>query len=317
MDDVKRPPTSNNGTHGFSNNNLGISGHNSPRVDAPDSSSTSIPVSFGHKPTDEPIERPHNFDTYTPPSEHSEHAQHFSEAQSSSDDKNDSFNSSDLGNTQNSDNTDNSDDSNLSSGHDPLQEPAPEPESPQEPEVAQEPTNVQVEEKPASHEAPNDGAPVFDSPDTKLEKPSDESSSSSSQSSSQKGAGLDLSSLSNEDANDLGIQKPAAEDVQISRTALAASKPKKSNKSTFIVVAILIAIALMAGAGYAYMQSGKKTSSATPATTPAVENKTTTTELKAADIDKASTDLDTTLKKVDDTKDFASTDLSDSSLGLQ
>lgn len=89
---------------------------------------------------------------------------------------------------------------------------------------------------------------------------------------------------------------------------------KKKGKGMAIVVAIILAIALIAGAGYAYMQNSKKT-------TPPVENKTTVTApakspATSADIDALNTEIDNTLKKVDDTKDYQESDLSDTTLGL-
>lgn len=305
MDDVKRPPTSNNGTHGISNSSdstsPNITGHSSPRVDASDSSSTSIPVSFGHKP----VERPHNFDTYQAPSEHTNDVPH----------RNDSYPSHEsFGSEDQTESYAVEPEKAKNSDYDNEPQPSNDSESSNEPELAKEPTTVQTQEKTTPHQEANGQAPVFDTPDAKLESPSE---NSSDQSTSQKGAGLDLSSLSNDDAKELGVQKPAAEDVPIPATALTANKPKKNNKTTFIVVAILIALALIAGAGYAYMQSGKKTSSKTQTPAPAAETKTTKTEVKAADIDKTSADLDSSLKKVDDTKDFAATDLDDSTLGLQ
>ena len=89
------------------------------------------------------------------------------------------------------------------------------------------------------------------------------------------------------------------------------NKPK-SKKSPIVFVAVLLVLALVGGGAFAYWQSSNKT---TPA---ASTNNTTQTEKKvnADDINKVSTDLDTSLKKIDDTKDFSTTDLADAALGL-
>ena len=272
---MKRP----NNTSG---NSPDISGHNTTRIDAPDISSTSIPVSFGHKPVEKPDRfdsKEPLFDTYTSQSSNS--------SQSSN------------GPTHPVE-TEHSDNSEPVKDNEPYQEPKPYKES----------ADVQVDKRPDFHEEPDDQAPIFDSPDTKLEKPSDNTEG-------QKGAGLDLSGLSDDDAKDLGIQKPVPENVEIPRSALSANKPKNSNLSTFIVVAILVALALIAGAGYGYMKTRNKDTKSTSSLAPAPETKKTTTEVKAAEVDKTSTAIDTSLSNIDDTKDFAATDLSDTSLGLQ
>lgn len=89
------------------------------------------------------------------------------------------------------------------------------------------------------------------------------------------------------------------------------SKPK-SKKSPIVFVAALLVLALVGGGAFAYWQSSNKT------TPSASTNNTTQTEKKvtADDVNKVSTDLDTSLKKIDDTKDFSTTDLADAALGL-
>lgn len=184
-------------------------------------------------------------------------------------------------------------------------------QSPKHEEEPREPEEVSLSQEPVAEKEVNEQAPIYYSQGSKLEKQPEGSST-------QNGAGLDLSSLSGDDAKDLGIARPSTEPVELPDSSHSMAKPKRKSKSTFIAVAILVALALIAGAGYAYMQSNKKdkTSSQAPATTPAATPQKST-DVKAADIDKTSTDIDTTLKKVDDTKNFADTDLADSSLGLQ
>ena len=102
---------------------------------------------------------------------------------------------------------------------------------------------------------------------------------------------------------------PAAPEVPVESPE--PNKPK-SKKSPIVFVAALLVLALVGGGVFAYWQSSNKT------TPTASTNNTTQTEKKvnADDINKVSTDLDTSLKKIDDTKDFSTTDLADAALGL-
>ncbi len=189
-------------------------------------------------------------------------------------------------------------------------------------------TTEPVVEKPASNpdvislnadnalppEQPSAASPSSE-PESPIQSPD------ASNASPQKGAGLDLSSLSEEDAKDLGVPVPtqpgAPSDVVTPNMSMA-KPPKKSSKTIVIIVAVLVALALIAGAGYAYYstsQKNKKTTSSTPAATQPTDK--TTNEVKSADIDSTSTALDASLKKVDDTKDFTANDLSDATLGIQ
>lgn len=193
--------------------------------------------------------------------------------------------------------------------------------------VTTEPTDAKpVEASPALEEptktALNDPQ-EFESPtsSTTDQPVSTEPESSAGETVPQKGAGLDLSSLSEEDAKDLGVPVPAqantAPDLSTPNMSMA-KPPKKNSKAVIIIVAVLVALALIAGAGYAYYttsQKNKKANNNTPAVTQSTEKKTT--DVKGADIESTSTALDTSLKKVDDTKDFTANDLSDATLGLQ
>lgn len=87
--------------------------------------------------------------------------------------------------------------------------------------------------------------------------------------------------------------------------------PKKSGGAPVaaIVVAIVIAIALAALTVFAYLKT-KHTTSKTSNSSQAAP------KLTATDIDQASQATDTTIKKVDDTKDFTTGDLTDQTLGL-
>jgi uncharacterized protein HemX len=96
----------------------------------------------------------------------------------------------------------------------------------------------------------------------------------------------------------------------------APTKPTKKSKSGVILVAILVALALIGGAGYAYWQKRNET----PATTSSKPDTNSTSNSQpnsATSIsDKASNKIDQSLKKVDDSKDFQESDLSDTTLGL-
>lgn len=94
------------------------------------------------------------------------------------------------------------------------------------------------------------------------------------------------------------------------------SAPKgRKGTGAAIVIGILFTVALIGGAGYAYWQNSKNKA-------PAAQTEQTTEEQKtvqpatADDIQKASDDIDAALNKVDDTKDFVESDLSDATLGL-
>ena len=95
-----------------------------------------------------------------------------------------------------------------------------------------------------------------------------------------------------------------------------ASAPKgRKGTGVAILIGVLFTVALIGGAGYAYWQNNKNK-------TPAAQTEQTTEEQKtvqpatADDIQKASDDIDAALNKVDDTKDFVESDLSDATLGL-
>ncbi len=80
-----------------------------------------------------------------------------------------------------------------------------------------------------------------------------------------------------------------------------------------ILVAIIMALGLIAGAGYAYWQNNK----AKPAPAVTSQAKEVVKDpATAEDIDKASTDIDAAIKKIDETKEFQESDLSDTTLGL-
>lgn len=100
-------------------------------------------------------------------------------------------------------------------------------------------------------------------------------------------------------------------------TPPAGQTPVKPKKNTMaVVLAIVIAIVLAAVAVYAYMKLNKKKTTTNSTASTSQTTATAATTVKAADIAQTSKDLDTSLAKVDDTKDFSSADLSDSALGL-
>lgn len=106
-------------------------------------------------------------------------------------------------------------------------------------------------------------------------------------------------------------QKPTAGVV----TSPQYKQPSKKGKGVAILIAVILAIGLIAGAGYAYLQNTKEVAppaDPTPVvTTPAKDPAT------ADDIDTLNTDINNTMTKVDDAKDYQANDLSDTTLGLQ
>ncbi len=97
--------------------------------------------------------------------------------------------------------------------------------------------------------------------------------------------------------------------------ASTGSAPRKGNMAA-IVVAVLIALGLVAGAGYAYWQNNKDKKAAEKPATQATQQERVKNPATSEDVDKATADIDAALKKVDDSKDFQESDLSDATLGL-
>lgn len=90
---------------------------------------------------------------------------------------------------------------------------------------------------------------------------------------------------------------------------------KKKHNLSAVIVAILLALGLVAGAGYAYWQNNKTTTTTLPSSSPNTstpKSSPATTE----DIDATVKAIDQSMKTIDDAKDFQATDLSDSTLGL-
>lgn len=80
-----------------------------------------------------------------------------------------------------------------------------------------------------------------------------------------------------------------------------------------VVIAIVIALALAGLTVFAYLKT-RNTSPDTNTTT--TQPSTTASKATTKDVDNTSKDMDTALSSVDDTKDFAATDISDTALGL-
>lgn len=99
----------------------------------------------------------------------------------------------------------------------------------------------------------------------------------------------------------------------------AAAKVPGNRRVLIIIVAVIIALALIAVAVMAFMSTGKQSNTAANANKTSQAAQTpaaSTTKASASDVDQANQSIDTALKKVDDTKDYSSTDLANSSLGL-
>lgn len=92
---------------------------------------------------------------------------------------------------------------------------------------------------------------------------------------------------------------------------------KKKSHWGAVLVATIIALALIGGAGYAYLQN--KDNAVKPATNPTSTKqvKQTETAAKASDVTSATDSINKTIKEVDDTAGAAETDLSDTTLGVQ
>lgn len=105
---------------------------------------------------------------------------------------------------------------------------------------------------------------------------------------------------------------PAPERPQ---TPLPPVSHHRKGRRMAVIATILVLLALVGGAAFAYIQNKDKVvkapAAAAPASTTPAKSPATST-----DVDKASTSLDNSLKKVDDTKDQSEADLSDITLGL-
>jgi hypothetical protein len=108
---------------------------------------------------------------------------------------------------------------------------------------------------------------------------------------------------------------PATADSQpTENNPLAIDSAAHTHKSNVpvaaIALAVLIAIVLIGITVFAYIRT-KNDGAATTTKTNLVQPKVTT-----QDVDQTSTEIDGTVNKVDDTKDFAGEDLTDKALGL-
>lgn len=99
------------------------------------------------------------------------------------------------------------------------------------------------------------------------------------------------------------------EKTRLGSTKYPPTSPKKKGRGLAIVIAVIIALALIGGASYAFWKNNKDKKTTTKDTTETTINITET-------ITTASDGIDAELSKVDDTKEFQSTDLSDATLGL-
>lgn len=97
-------------------------------------------------------------------------------------------------------------------------------------------------------------------------------------------------------------------------TSAQYKQPSKKGRGVAILVAVILALALIAGAAYAYLQNTKEIAPAaetnTVVTTPVKES------TAAEDIDALNTEIDDSLKAVNDTTDYQQNDLTDTTLGL-
>ncbi|HSX45085.1 MAG TPA: hypothetical protein VLF39_03200 [Candidatus Saccharimonadales bacterium] len=85
---------------------------------------------------------------------------------------------------------------------------------------------------------------------------------------------------------------------------------KKKNGKMVIIVAVVVFLILAVAAYFAYKNNQKTTKTSTSTSTVA------STKLTTSDIDQTNQDIDKQLNSTNDTKDFSSSDLSDTALGL-
>ncbi len=100
-------------------------------------------------------------------------------------------------------------------------------------------------------------------------------------------------------------------------TAAPTTQPPRKGRGPAILIAVILALALIVGAGYAYLQNNKETPKTvkTPATTPA---KTVTKDPATVDdVDAAANEIQAAIDKIDETKQLQESDLTDTNLGIQ
>jgi hypothetical protein len=100
------------------------------------------------------------------------------------------------------------------------------------------------------------------------------------------------------------------ENPRLGSTKFPPASPKKKGRGLAIAIAVIIALALIGGASYAFWKNNNDKKATTKDTT------TTTTTSVSETVTTASDGIDTELNKIDDTKEFQSTDISDTTLGL-
>jgi len=100
------------------------------------------------------------------------------------------------------------------------------------------------------------------------------------------------------------------EKPRLGSTKFPPAPQKKKGRGLAIVIAVIIALALIGGASYAFWKNNNDKKATTKDTT------TTTTTSVSETVTTASDGIDTELNKIDDTKEFQSTDISDTTLGL-
>lgn len=93
------------------------------------------------------------------------------------------------------------------------------------------------------------------------------------------------------------------------------AKAKGGSKKMLVILVVIVAIVLISGAAYMFLKKKKDTTTTGAATTTPTVAKVE--KATSTDVTQTSSDLDTNLQKIDDTKDFASTDLTDTALGIQ
>ncbi len=108
-------------------------------------------------------------------------------------------------------------------------------------------------------------------------------------------------------------QSPSEQPEQVESAAPAAmdAQKPKSTMPLIMIIVVLVVLGLAAAAYYAFVNNY-----VTPDDTPTSKTSTNTETTPAADADTLSDSIDTSLSEIDDTKDYNTNDLSDTTLGL-
>lgn len=99
-------------------------------------------------------------------------------------------------------------------------------------------------------------------------------------------------------------------------TQAPTNQPRQKGHWGAVIVALILAIALIAGAGYAYWQNQQTTKDVVKTPVKTTPEKPASTPVTADDVQTSSDKIDQSIKETDAVTDASEADLSDTTLGL-